>query len=392
MPDSFSKSTILIVDDSPENIDVLIGILSDKGYKLKAATNGDKALKIAFSENPPDLILLDIMMPGMNGYDVCRKLKDHPETQSIPVVFISALNATGDIVQGFNSGGADYITKPFQPQEVCARVQTHLQIRDYQLELEQKNNELERNYDSLKELEHQRDNLTGMIVHDMRSPLQIISGFIQLLETFPESQICEQAREHIAVMGKSSKNLIEMVSSLLDVSRLENNKMPLALEPMDMNSIVTKVLANYEGLENIPSLKTNFSKSATEITADPAIMERIINNLIGNACKFTPITGSITISVDSADSSVKVGITDTGCGIPPEHQKKIFEKFGQVELREQKHKYSTGLGLTFCKLAVEAHGGAIGVDSLPGQGSTFWFSLPMENSTLVLNRHEESVY
>ncbi len=379
MADTLSKSTILIVDDSPENIDVLIGILSDKNYKLKAATNGEKALKIAFSDTPPDLILLDIMMPGMNGYEVCRRLKDNSDTQPIPVIFISALNATGDIVQGFNSGGADYITKPFQPQEVCARVETHLQNREYQLKLEQKNAELEKNYCCLKELENQRDNLTGMIVHDMRSPLQIISGFIQLLQTFSENEICEQAREHIAVMGKSSENLIEMVSSLLDISRLESNQMPLELEPTDINSIVSKVLANYEGLENIPCLKTNFKTNNVKVSADPVIIERVINNLLGNACKFTPLNGSITISVDHEDSSIKVGITDTGCGIPPEHQTKIFEKFGQVELREQKHKYSTGLGLTFCKLAVEAHGGTIGVDSSPGQGSTFWFALPLEN-------------
>lgn len=353
--------SILIVDDIPANLLLLSGMLKERGYRVRPVTDGEEALQTA-QRVPPDLILLDVTMPGMNGYELCQRMKANPILKDIPVIFISALTETIDKVRAFRAGAVDYMTKPFQIDEVNARVQTHLELR-------RQKRALQESYDQLKKLDLLKDNLMNMIVHDMRSPL---TGVVLTLDL-----IKDDLPPSVAALFKSAQDnaamLIEMVNQLLDISRLEANKMPLNKAECELLPLCQKVIDSMSSLAGKRRLSF-LTKETLTVLCDAELVRRVVSNLIGNAIKFTSKTGEIGVSIIRDSSKARVLITDNGLGIPPEYHQKIFEKFGQVE--SQNKKLGTGLGLTFCKLAVEAHGGGIGVKSQLGAGSTFWFELP----------------
>lgn len=356
------RQSILVVDDTPANLKLLDGMLRECGYRVRPVTNGPGALRAAASE-PPDLILLDISMPDMDGYEVCHRLKADPATAEIPVLFISALTDTEDKVRAFEAGGLDYVSKPFQIAEVAARVRTHLQLRAQQQQLQAS---LQRQ----RELEHLRDQLTHMIAHDMRSPLLALKLTIDLLRAGPSNDdpmLLDGAKLEIGV-------LVEMVSQMLDVSRMEAGAMKLNLESVELTSLASGVLSSLKPLARGREVKIE-APPTTTVPADRELIRRVIGNLLGNAFKFASPHGRVLIQIEPGPERIRIAVTDDGAGIAPEHHARIFEKFGQVEANRQK--YGTGLGLTFAKMAVEAHGGEIGVISAVGQGSTFWFTLPL---------------
>lgn len=365
-------SSIIVVDDTPANLHLLTGMLKERGYKVRPVSSGKFALQTA-KHDPPDLILLDIIMPEMNGYEVCECLKADEQLSSIPVIFISALDETMDKVKAFKVGGVDYVTKPFQFEEVQARVATHLELRR-QRRLIQESNE------QLRKLEELRDNLVHMVVHDMRTPLTAIYGFLQTLETLEGERLSEQGREFVQTALAATEELVEMVSSLLDVSKMEAGEMKLNLTQCELLTIAREALAKVEPLKGDRQLLLSGADEPVMVMADAELIARVFQNLLGNALKFTPDDGRVTVSIEPSAHAVRVRVQDTGPGIPPEYRERIFEKFGQVEHPANKQRYSTGIGLTFCKLAVEAHGGQVGVDSEEGRGSTFWFDLPRRPS------------
>lgn len=368
---------ILIVDDTPANVLLLVRMLEERGYKPRSVLSGKLALQAARTE-PPDLILLDIAMPEMNGYEVCKQFKADAALKEIPVIFISALSETIDKVKAFGAGGVDYVTKPFQFEEVYARIQTHLQLRQLQIERESQNRRLQESYDQLRKLEELRDNLTHMIVHDMRSPLMVITLGLEVHSKRAADKLSEAELEPLVNATTAAHRLIDMISSLLDVSRLESGKMPIHLEECDLTGLTGEVIQSLKDLKEDCRLDMA-QHDPVAVRCDRELIRRVLTNLGANAMKFIPRNGIVTYDVQSTDAGVKVLVTDNGPGIPREFHKKIFEKFGQVEAHQQRKTYSTGLGLTFCKLAVEAHGGEIGVDSEEGKGSTFWFTLPRLN-------------
>ncbi|MFA6561990.1 MAG: hybrid sensor histidine kinase/response regulator [Verrucomicrobiia bacterium] len=372
-PTPAATPSILVVDDTPENLQLLNGMLKGRGYKARPVPSGEMALRAAKSD-PPDLILLDINMPEINGYEVCKRLKADPQLASIPVIFISALNETMDKVKAFGLGGVDYVTKPFQFEEVHARVETHLKLRQLQKELECQNRQLKENYERLRELETLRDNLVHLVVHDLRSPLAMMAGYVDLIKVKVAAKLNASEVGYIDILGKHTAKLLDMVTTLLDVSRMEAGEMPLNRQACDVAAIAKDVVDTFSILKGQRCLSIESQSGALSVHADKDVLQRIIANLIGNAVKFTPDGGRITVTISRKDSMARVAVTDTGPGIPAEHHKKVFEKFGQVDKEARRH--STGLGLTFCKLAVETHGGQIGLESEVGKGSTFWFTLP----------------
>ena len=366
---------ILVVDDTPANLQLLTEMLKKRGYRVRPVPSGKLALQAAKNENP-DLILLDINMPEMNGYEVCERLKQDETLKDIPVLFISALDETMDKIKAFAAGGVDYVTKPFQFEEVEARVHTHLKLRRLQLELEGRNRQLQANYDQLRELEELQDNLTLMIVHDMREPLMGITGYLKILEMDAAKKL---NRDELAMLGNvrsSGVVLVGMVNSLLDVSRLEHGQMPLTLTESDIDVLIQNALDSLGSLTKQVALLHTKQVPPVMVNCDAELITRVIANLVGNAIKFAPEGSAVAVAVEENGAEAKLRVADTGRGIPREYHAKIFEKFGQVEARQQRKMYSTGLGLTFCKLAVEAHQGNIGVESEVGTGSTFWFTLP----------------
>jgi signal transduction histidine kinase len=367
---------IIVVDDVPANVRLLGGILRAQGYRVREYLSGPEALAAAAAA-PPDLFMLDIMMPGMNGYTLCERLKADERFAATPVIFLSSLSETADKVTAFGAGGVDYITKPFQIDEVHARVRTHLQVRRLQQSLEQQNRALAEGNERLRELETLRDSLVHMIVHDLRNPLTAINMFASLLETLERDHLSAKGRSYIGHIVKSAENLIELVSSVLDVSKMESGQLQLQLADCDLGALAEQVVARCESLRGARQIVFAPPAEPAVVTGDAGLLSRLLQNLVGNALKFAPAAaGRVEIALEPGAALVRCTIRDNGPGIPAEHQEKVFDKFWQGTAREQGHKYSSGLGLTFCKMVVEAHGGRIGVLSRVGEGSTFWFELP----------------
>lgn len=366
---SSTDNRILVVDDTPANLQTLAAVLKEKGYQISVATHGRQALDVVGRVSPA-LILLDVMMPEMDGFETCRRLKTNDSWRDIPVIFLTAKTETADIIQGFELGAVDYVAKPFNTHELLARVSTHLALRRQQRELQE-------NYRRLSELERLRDSLVHMVVHDLRSPLLGLSGCLQMLQMDLEGKLEAEQAEDLETALAAAQRLGGMVTSLLDVSRLEAGQMPLNKQSCDLRTVITDAVASLGALTRDRHIVLPPGNQPVTLVCDPEVVGRIVANLVGNAIKFTPPGGEIKLAATLTNDLVKVTVTDAGPGIPEAYRERIFEKFGQVENREEGKKNSTGLGLTFCKLAVEAHGGAIGVDSEPGHGSTFWFSLPV---------------
>ncbi|MEI6350307.1 MAG: hybrid sensor histidine kinase/response regulator [Verrucomicrobiota bacterium] len=367
VPDANEIADILVVDDTPENLQLLSEMLKSWGYKARPVTSGTLALQAARSKRP-DIILLDIHMSEMDGYQLCGHLKADDALKEIPVLFMSALNETEDKVKAFECGGADYITKPFQADEIHVRIKAHL-------ELHHQRDRLRESYNQLRELELHRDSLVHMVVHDMNSPITVILGILEMLSD-PSSGHLDKARRELAEMALSSaQKLADMVSQLLAVSRLEAGEMHLDKAQCDLAQTIktaVKPLTLVSGNRTI----TVKAQPGIYTLCDKNIVQRIIVNLVGNALKFIPEDGEVKITLSTSNGEARVSIADNGPGIPKAFHQRIFEKFGQVKAKESK-KFGTGLGLAFCRLAVEAHGGKIGVESEVGQGSTFWFTLPL---------------
>jgi signal transduction histidine kinase len=367
-PDDIHDETpsILVVDDVPANLELLSAILRDRGYEPRPVPSGKLALLAAQAE-PPDLILLDIRMPEMNGFEICERLKADAVLKGIPVIFVTALTDTEKKVKALSMGAVDYVTKPFQVEEICARVETHL-------ELYRSKRELQRSYDKLRELETLRDNLVHMIVHDMRSPMMVILGNLEMAEMEP---LTKNLSDCINTASNSAITIVEMIASLLDVSKMEAGQMTLELSAIDMRVLVNETFMMVETLRGQRVLNLTSPMKMEMIVGDAHLIRRVLQNLIGNALKFTDKEdGIITVGIEIADDNVRVSVEDNGSGILPEYREKVFGKFFQVDKRKKGRTYSTGLGLTFCKLAVEAHGGRIGLESDVGKGCNFWFELP----------------
>jgi len=353
------------VDDTLANLQLLAQLLTDRGYRARAVLTGVLALQAVQSE-PPDLILLDVNMPQMNGYEVCERLKANPAWADIPVLFISALNETLDKVKAFGVGGVDYVIKPFQFEEVEARVATHLAMR-------RQKRALQDSYQRLQELEKLRDDLVHLVVHDMRSPLCALGTAVEILGQERSPAALSQM---IPVMSHSVSLLTGMVDSLLDLSKMEAGKMKLEVAEHEVGSLVRDAMQPLGALQQNQQLRLLPPATDLQLRGDAELLVRVVQNLLGNALKFTPDGSPIRVAWGAQGEVVRLTVTDTGRGIPSEFHRTIFEKFGRVPVGGQLRKHSTGLGLYFCKMVVEAHGGRIGVESQVGQGSTFWLELP----------------
>lgn len=362
-------TTILVVDDEPENLNVLDVLLSRAGYRVTLFPRGEMALAAA-QETPPDLALLDIRMPGLSGYDLCRRFKAEDRLRSIPVLFISALTSAEDIAAGFACGGVDYLTKPVREPELLARVRTHIALQQTYAKLAEE-------HAQLQTLERHRDLLTHMMVHDMRSPLQVILGLLSLLDENMAAQLPADDLDSLRTAIHSTQLLSGMVSTVIDLSRLESDKLPLRQVAVPVEDIFQAARAQALIPSSRRPIATGLAEPCPLLWCDAEISARIVANLLANALKYSPSDREITLGAAPDPRGVRIWVRDQGPGIAAHFHQHIFEKFGVIEQPSGIRPPSTGLGLAFCKLAVEAQGGTIGLESEPGQGSTFWFTLPV---------------
>jgi len=364
---------ILIIDDVPANLKVLGDILKGEGYKVRPVPNGAMALQVALKEKP-DLILLDIMMPDMDGFEVCRRLKETESLKDIPVIFISALNDTKDIVKALQSGGVDFITKPFQADEISARVSTHLKLHHQSIMLVEQSKELQ-------QLNASKDKFFSIIAHDLRGPLGGFMGLSEMIADESQPITPDEKKEMIRALSRSSRNIFNLLENLLEWSQMQNGKTAFVPRETSLSQLVSegiKILADSGRNKNI-SIITDIAADQM-VHADANMFQSVVRNLVSNAIKYTPKGGSVKITADLTENNTSViTVKDTGIGMKSEMVANLFKLNVNNSRPGTEGEHSTGLGLLLCKEFVERHGGELWVESEEGKGALFCFTIPANN-------------
>ena len=355
-----SPDRLLIVDDVPDNLFLVRTILEEEGYDIVTSSNGHDALKIVESE-PPDLVLLDVMMPKMDGYEVTRRMRAMKDLPFIPILLITAYDRA-NAVKGLDLGADEFIRKPIEADELLARVRSLLRLKHSIAERDR--------------IDRQRQDFVSRLTHDLRTPLVAADRMLGLLQDGVLGEISPEICEALKIMGRSNSNLLEMVNKLLDVYRYESGSKTINLQKLDLRELLDQVvqelkpIAISKNLELIADLE-----DLAMVKGDRLELLRVFNNLIGNALKFTE-SGSVHVSLKSDQSEAIIAIADTGTGVPLEEQPFLFQRFSQGNHQKQ----GSGLGLYLSHYIVNAHNGKILVKSpnLDSQkGSTFFVHLPI---------------
>ncbi|MEY3866531.1 MAG: hypothetical protein RLZZ338_422 [Cyanobacteriota bacterium] len=389
------RNTILIVDDNQTNLDVLFDLLKNNGYKVLVATDGESAIEQT-EYVLPDLIILDVMMPGINGFETCRLLKADPEKKDIPIIFMTALSDTTDKVKGFKSGAVDYITKPFQYEEVLVRVKTHLKISNLQKALGQKNAELGHINENLSKLVEQKTKLlieqektaligrlTKGMVHNLRSPLQVIQTSLELIDTTAQKIGQESIINYSQYIHQSVQKINKMMELLMIRSRKENQN---NLDLVNINDLLERELQLLEAnmyFKNKIKKKYLWDAEIGDIFLIDSHFSQVFHNLIDNAmdAMWNLKKRELTIVTRQDEERVYIDIQDTGCGIDQENLSQIFDPFYtskplKGEETEEGAPTGTGLGLYSCLELLKPFNGFITVSSEKGVGSVFSIVLP----------------
>ncbi len=378
------RQLVLIVDDNSQNLQFLGYILEESGYEPALCRDGKMALNFLKKEKP-DLILLDIMMPGMDGIETCRRIKQIDETKDIPILFITALAGTSDKLKAFNVGGVDYITKPFQKEEVLARVNAHLTIRNQRKELEGKNAKLQH-------ANATRDRFFSIISHDLRQPFSGINGFAQILIEFAETLSKDEIRKIGHSLSSASTSTFKLLENLLEWTSLQRGKMEYQPVYLNFFDIVSSSINLYEGIARQKGIDiTAQIEPNTILFADRNMIDTVLRNLINNAIKFTSEGGKVIVSSHFGDTTVEARVADTGVGISDRGQKRIFKLDQKYKTDGTAGESGSGLGLILCQELIEKNGGKIWVESEKGKGSIFKFTLPRDNSKSLNNINNRKV-
>jgi CheY-like chemotaxis protein len=379
---TIKKHKILIVEDNQENMDLLVYFLRPQGYDIISVSDGLSALS-KVQEDHPDIVLLDIMLPKMDGYEVCEKLKKNPETKFIPIIMLTALKELKDKVRALEVGADDFISKPFENVELLARVKSLLRLKDYHDELQSKNIELAEKNKSLMGMDKFKEDLTNLIIHDMKNPLFVIQGNLQMMSMSMENVPPEILKKYTQRIERSSQQLLRMVVNLLDISRIEEGTIRLKQDHADINEIIEEIIKRIKDYPENQSREINIEldEQLPELTIDKSIMERVFENLINFSVTNLVDEGKVTISTSTTDDQKIQFIThDSGTQIPKNYHDKIFEKFSQAEIKDSGYRVDRALGLTFCKMAVEAHKGNMWLDLNNKVGNKFIIELPINTS------------
>ncbi|MDX8340822.1 hybrid sensor histidine kinase/response regulator [Draconibacterium sp. IB214405] len=363
MPNSDNqKPIILIVDDVPKNIQVLGTLLAKFDCELAIAMNGQQALDTV-EKVKPDLILLDVMMPILDGHETCRILKSNEKTKDIPVIFLSAKTETEDIVKGFELGAVDYVTKPFIGSELLARVKTHLTLKTTQNLLGQEVTS--------------KNKFFSIISHDLRGAFGIIMNFVQIIQENEQFLSKEEIDELLNDIGNTSKNTLDLLENLLRWARSQTGSIKFEPENHNLLEILCDVVRKQEHIAQAKSIALEYEIDAPlHVYGDKNMIFVILRNIIANAIKFTHAEGKILISGEDLGDSVKIMVTDNGTGIKPEVIEKLFSIHTKVSTHGTEQEQGNGLGLVLCHEFVKRNKGKIGIDSVYGEGTTVWFTLP----------------
>jgi len=362
---------ILIVDDISTNIQIIGSVLKNTGYNLSFAQSGKSALHQTANENY-DLILLDIMMPEMSGYEVCELLKANPKTADIPIIFITAKDDVNSITHGFDVGGTDYITKPFNAQELIVRVENQLKIR-LQKQL------LQLQADELSDLNAMKDLFLSILAHDLKNPIGGLVTLLNQLQKGIEEMEIERSKKLISVAGKASVKVYDLLEHLLLWSRSISNKIDVVKMQSDAQTIVNEQLYIHRETAEKKSIKLiSHIKPNSYIFADNYMISMVLRNLITNAIKFSHTGSTVIVKYDLInENTCQITVADTGIGISETDQERLFRIDKKFSLRGTANEEGSGIGLILCKELIEKNNGKIRIHSTIGHGSEFIFTLPI---------------
>jgi len=364
MADSNSKPLVLIVDDNPQNLQVIGGILK-KDYRIAMATEGQQAIE-SLELIEPDLLLLDIMMPGMDGYELCREIKKNELKREIPVIFVTAKKESKDLVKGFEYGAVDYITKPINSSELLVRVKNHISLK-------RAKDKLSRQALELKEINEVKDKLFSIISHDLRGPVANLKMYISGINS---GRISLDDENIMSSFTKTIDETYYLVDNLLNWSRHQRNKIEIFRMDVWLKDMVDLNFSLYSSSATLKQIKLiNNIPENLKIQADENMIKTILRNLINNSIKFTPSGGSIEVSCLESNDEFKICIKDSGVGMPKETADSLFDDSLTLTTKGTDNEKGSGLGLSICKSFVEMHDGKIWVESEEGKGSLFYFTI-----------------
>lgn len=361
---------VLVIDDDRMSQMMLVRNLRQAGYDVESAGDGADGLA-KMREKSFDLVILDYLMPGMDGYEVLGEITSDETLRQVPVVVVSGIGDVTNAATLIEAGAADYLTKPVDSGLLRARVSRCIDAKRMR-EREQ------RLYAELRELQALRDSLTHMIVHDLRTPLTSLLASLKTVVQMGDEMSADRKARLLGLAVNGGEALVGMIGDMLDVNKLEGGGTLLTPASADLVAVAREAEAQVAALAEKAGVTLALAAPSDlePLSVDVTKLVRVLVNLLGNAVKATDAGGSVTIALAPLATGARFEVRDTGVGIAPEHLAHVFEKFYRVDMAGKPNRVSTGLGLTFCKMVVEAHGGSIGATSKAGQGTTIWFELP----------------
>lgn len=416
-PENTRTNTILVVDDQPQNIR-LIGTFLRKYYNLLIAENGPKAIDTAISKQP-DLILLDIMMPDMSGFEVCEVLKKNEITKEIPIIFLTAKTETDDILKAFEIGGVDYVTKPFNAMELMARIRAHIElknskeiIKDQFEQLKQKNEQLKKTYEDLehqaqhlnklymqliknetflrntneelKKLNEMKDRFFSIVSHDLRSPFAGILTMTDIIKNHADTFSKEELISMLQSLNKTAQQTYKFIEDLLEWSRSQMGRIQMNIVEEDLYTIVTGTILTLKQQAEIKNIEIDSRiQSGTFAMFDKNMMATIVRNLISNAIKFTPKGGKITLKAEAIEKEgkrfIRLAVSDTGVGMTEQQVANLFSLDKVQSTPGTEKEKGTGLGIMICRDFINKMNGELSVESKLNEGTTFFVDVPLKS-------------
>lgn len=367
---------ILIVDDKPENIIALKRILDKHQFEVDSALSGEEALKKVLKNNY-DLVLLDVQMPGLDGFEVAESISGYSKTKDIPIIFLSAVNVNKQFIsKGYASGGRDYMVKPFDPDVLILKIKTYIKLYEQTTALQNMQQVLVEEIEFRKQAERTKDEFITMASHELKTPLTSIKGYMQMVERSFDRDLKEDAKKYLDRTRQQLEKLNILIDDLLDTSKIASGKLDFRNGVYDADPIIDNAVDIIR--QTYPShtiIKTGLANA--KIYGDQLRIEQVILNYLTNAIKYSPNSSEILVDVSRlSDDEILINITDSGIGIPKDKQADLFTKFYRVE--ESSNRFQgLGMGLYICAEIIKRHHGRYGVDSEPGRGSSFYFTLPV---------------
>ncbi|MCZ4243104.1 hybrid sensor histidine kinase/response regulator [Pedobacter punctiformis] len=380
---------ILIVDDRPENLISLQKVLQAHNFEVDTASSGEEALKKVLKNNYV-LIILDVQMPDMDGFEVAEAISGFSKAKDTAIIFLSAVNTELKfITKGYMSGGLDYITKPVDINVLLLKIKTFYRIYEQSRKLNEVQEKLLEEIEFRKEAEHKKDEFISIASHELKTPLTSVKGYIQLLQRSLNKDDKTTAQKHLEKASIQLEKLNELIVDLLDISKIESGKLKFNMQNFCVDNMVSNAIEMLQ--QSNPDFKiTKLGKTSETIYGDEMRLEQVVINFITNAIKYAPGTNQVNVTTNIKDGKLYLSVKDFGIGISKEQQHKIFEKFYRVE--ENSNRFNgLGIGLYICSEIIKRHGGIVGVNSVPDEGSEFYFIIPTAEETILKTQQEATV-